>query len=179
MSCRFSRINFNMSDKDSKSGSPPAPESKSSGRVAHDSRGNPVWEWKTEDGKFSRDVTTQRLKKLEAPELTLMDTQTVIKQHQQKKDSGDASASQAKPAPLEVQQSSQGGFNPYNSVNRGKASTSDAARAAHPALVHKQLVQEDKKPVRQSLQSKYASPKPKEEKPTGLLSKLKSIFSKD
>jgi len=44
---------------------------KRSGRVAFDDRGNSVWEWKTEDDEFSRDVNTHYIKKLEAPELTL------------------------------------------------------------------------------------------------------------
>jgi hypothetical protein len=52
---------------------PPA-SAKSSGRPTFDSRGNAVWEWKTEEGQFSFDVSTQRLKKLEAPELSLDET---------------------------------------------------------------------------------------------------------
>jgi hypothetical protein len=51
-----------------------------SGRPTFDSRGNAVWEWQTEEtGKFSKDVSTQRLKKLEAPELSLEETSKVKK----------------------------------------------------------------------------------------------------
>jgi hypothetical protein len=45
-----------------------------SGRPTFDSKGNAVWEWKTEDGEFSQDVSTQRLKKLSHAELSLEDT---------------------------------------------------------------------------------------------------------
>ena len=50
------------------------PESKTSGRVAFDERGNPIWEWETQTGMFSTDVTTQRLKTLEAPDLSIEET---------------------------------------------------------------------------------------------------------
>lgn len=63
-------------DKKSPPGAPPAkPETdKSSGRVAFDSRGNPTWEWQTSTGVFGRDVSTQRLKKLEAEGLAIVET---------------------------------------------------------------------------------------------------------
>jgi hypothetical protein len=61
----------------SKSGSDAA---KSSGRAAFDSRGNSIWEFETDEtGKFSSDVNTHFLKKLDAPELTLEDTAKVGK----------------------------------------------------------------------------------------------------
>jgi hypothetical protein len=79
---------------------PSDPEAKQSGRVAFDSRGNPTWEWQTSTGVFGRDVSTQRLKKLEAKDLTLLDTQPV-----------------EKPKKLELEDAPLpgGGFNPYNS----------------------------------------------------------------
>jgi hypothetical protein len=46
-----------------------------SGRPAFDDRGNAVWEWQTEEGDFSRDNSTQRLKKLDLSKLSLEDTQ--------------------------------------------------------------------------------------------------------
>ncbi len=59
----------------SKEPATPAPASaKRSGRAKFDSRGNAVWEWQTEDGEFSTDVSTQHVKKLEAPELSLEET---------------------------------------------------------------------------------------------------------
>jgi hypothetical protein len=56
---------------------PVGPQSESrtrSGRPTFDSRGNAVWEWQTEEGDFSQDVSTQRLKKLSHAELSLEDT---------------------------------------------------------------------------------------------------------
>lgn len=58
---------------------PPQAEAGKSGRVAFDSRGNPTWEWQTSTGVFDRNVTTQRLKKLEAKELSIADTQSLPK----------------------------------------------------------------------------------------------------
>jgi hypothetical protein len=36
-----------------------------SGRVTHDERGQPVWEWRVDTGKFSRDVDTKQVRKLQ------------------------------------------------------------------------------------------------------------------
>jgi len=71
-----------------------------SGRVAFDSRGNPIWEWQTSTGVYDRNVSTQRLKKLEADELSIADTQSV-----------------QKPKGLELKEPAQmpgGGVNPYD-----------------------------------------------------------------
>jgi hypothetical protein len=77
-----------------------APANKSSGRVTFDSRGNSVWEWKAEEtGKFSRDVSTQRLKKLEATDLSIEETARV------KRPDGLSLADEPMPG---------GGFNPYD-----------------------------------------------------------------
>lgn len=63
-------------DKDPKgdSGSYASPGEKRSGRVGFDDRGNSVWEWQLETGVYSRDVNTQRLKKLDLDELSIADT---------------------------------------------------------------------------------------------------------
>jgi hypothetical protein len=68
-----------MSDPKDKKPLPGAPASppdveKGSGRVTFDARGNPVWEWETSTGIFGRDVSTQRLKKLEAKDLAIVET---------------------------------------------------------------------------------------------------------
>ncbi len=47
---------------------------KRSGRVAYDSRGNPIWEWQLETGVYSRDVTTQKLRKLDLGDLSIADS---------------------------------------------------------------------------------------------------------
>lgn len=43
-------------------GSPPR---KPSGRVVHDDRGNPTWEWRIDTGTFASDIDTQRLRQLQ------------------------------------------------------------------------------------------------------------------
>lgn len=60
---------------DDKADAPHSPIEKKSGRVAFDARGNAVWEWSMSTGIFGRDVDSERLKKLEAPDLTIADDQ--------------------------------------------------------------------------------------------------------
>ncbi|HVY22698.1 MAG TPA: hypothetical protein VG962_05025 [Steroidobacteraceae bacterium] len=126
-----------------------------SGRVAFDSRGNPVWEWQTAPGVYETDVTTQRLKKLEAPELSLAATQPV-------QTIGGKSAKNAPNAP-KVKSKEDTGFNPYNSDAPLKPRT-DRTRAAHPAMVHKKPP-----PPRR--------PNAEPEKPAGMWDKFKSKFT--
>lgn len=57
------------------SNSTPA-DSKRSGRISYDERGNSVWEWQLETGVYSRDITTQRLKKLDLNDLSIAETAT-------------------------------------------------------------------------------------------------------
>ncbi len=71
-----------MSDpRDKPSQEPPAPPEsddpnadKRSGRISYDERGNSVWEWQLETGVYSRDISTQRLKKLDLNDLSIADT---------------------------------------------------------------------------------------------------------
>ena len=46
---------------------------KSTGRVKFDERGNAVWEWQVTTGAFGVEVSTQRLKKLAHPALSIAD----------------------------------------------------------------------------------------------------------
>jgi hypothetical protein len=58
-------------------GKPSAPDAKSAakstGRVQFDERGTAVWEWSIATGAFGREVTTERLQRLEHPALSLAD----------------------------------------------------------------------------------------------------------
>lgn len=79
----------------------PSPEDQRSGRIAYDERGNSVWEWRLETGVYSRDISTQRLKKLDLDDLSIAETAS----HQRPPGLGDAP--DKKPLPG-------GGFNPYD-----------------------------------------------------------------
>jgi hypothetical protein len=103
-----------------------AQSDKRSGRVAFDSRGNPIWEWQLETGVYSRDVNTQKLKKLNLGELSIADSGI----HPQPIASAPGHGKPATPAtpkpaqlhgkPAASQNSRQtGGFNPYDSGSTG------------------------------------------------------------
>jgi hypothetical protein len=97
-------------DKDPKQpDSPPKADTpgatKSSGRVAFDARGNPIWEWQLETGVYSRDVSTQRFKKLDFGDLSIAETAT----HKRPPGLDEPPAKSRKPV------LPGGGFNPYDS----------------------------------------------------------------
>jgi hypothetical protein len=74
------------------------------GRVKFDDRGNAVWEWSVATGAFGRDVSTERLQRLEHPALSIAE---------------DA------PTPFETVRANplgtKTGYNPYDSGKLGKA----------------------------------------------------------
>jgi len=80
---------------------------RSSGRVAFDARGNPIWEWQLETGVYSRDVSTQRLKKLDLGDLSIAETAT----HKRPPGLDDKNKPGKPPLPG-------GGFNPYDSGSK-------------------------------------------------------------
>jgi hypothetical protein len=77
---------------------------KGTGRVKFDDRGNAIWEWSLATGAFGREISTERLQKLEHPALSIAD---------------DA------PTALETVRANplgtKTGYNPYDSGKLGKA----------------------------------------------------------
>lgn len=132
-------------------------QSQQSGRVAFDARGNPIWEWQTETGKFGRNVSTQRLKKLEAKDLAIVDTVSVPK---------------PKPKGLAIEEPGTlpgGGVNPYDT---GKA----PGGGINPYDTRKAPGARKQDSQRQSLVTKFANkPQPKRE-PESFWGKLRRRF---
>ena len=99
-------------------GSPPAPaadDSKRSGRAGLDERGNSVWEWQLETGVYSRDISTQKLRKLDLGDLSIAETanhQRPAGLGEKEKDKDKAKAKPELPG---------GGFNPYDNYSSGEA----------------------------------------------------------
>jgi hypothetical protein len=61
-------------DSVGKPGAPdPKADAKGTGRVKFDDRGNAVWEWSVATGAFGREVSTERMQRLEHPALSLAD----------------------------------------------------------------------------------------------------------
>jgi hypothetical protein len=77
---------------------------KESGRVKFDERGNAIWEWAVSTGAFTREVSTERLKKLENPGLSLADD-------------APTPFDKVKPNPHGVVK----GYNPYDSGKLGRS----------------------------------------------------------
>lgn len=62
-----------LPEGDSKDAAPEAQASHkgSTGRVQFDDKGNAVWEWAVSTGAFAREVSTERLQRLEHPALSI------------------------------------------------------------------------------------------------------------
>ena len=82
----------------------PATEGNKSGRVKFDARGNAIWEWSVATDSFGRDVSTERLKRLENNTLSLAEDAPTPLDH-------------LKPNPLGTLK----GYNPYDSGKLAKA----------------------------------------------------------
>jgi len=77
---------------------------KQTGRVQFDERGNAIWEWAVATGAFGREVSAERLQKLENPGLSLADD-------------APSPSNSVKPNPQGVVK----GYNPYDSGRLGRA----------------------------------------------------------
>ena len=82
--------------------------------MAFDERGNSVWEWQLETGVYSRDVSTQKLKKLELGELSIAETAA----HKRPPGPGDTKAPMPGGGfnPYDNSPQTGGGFNPYDNA---------------------------------------------------------------
>jgi hypothetical protein len=70
-----------------------------SGRVTHDERGNAVWSWMKVAGRAAIESTSRLLRKLEAPELKMEDTDEKLRFTDKRNSAG-------------------GGYDPYNQTNK-------------------------------------------------------------
>jgi hypothetical protein len=118
------------------SSSPAAADDQRSGRIIQDERGNSVWEWKLETGVYSRDINTQRLKKLEFNDLSIAETA----KHQRPPGlGGDQEGAARMPGggfnPYDNSSTAGGnvGGNPYNSGGRAPLKSQPIAAEPHPA----------------------------------------------
>jgi len=95
-------------DRNPRSPPPPtgADDSKRSGRAGVDERGNSVWEWQLETGVYSRDISTQKLRKLDLGDLSIAETAS----HQRPAGLGGKDADKNKVK----RELPSGGFNPYD-----------------------------------------------------------------
>jgi hypothetical protein len=70
-----SKENSKPSSAPDSTGKPGAPDAKDdakgTGRVQFDDRGNAIWEWSLATGAFGREVSTERMQRLEHPALSL------------------------------------------------------------------------------------------------------------
>ena len=102
-----------------------------SGRIAYDERGNSVWEWQLETGVYSRDINTQKLKKLELDDLSIAET-----------------ATHARPAGLGAPSVMPGGgFNPYDNSSTTRGNVGGSAHSGGGKAALKSEPREPRKPM--------------------------------
>ncbi|HEY8540317.1 MAG TPA: hypothetical protein VIL28_15730 [Steroidobacteraceae bacterium] len=124
--------------KDSADTARPPEERKRTGRVTFDSRGNSIWEWQLETGVYTRDVSTQKLKKLDLGDLSIAET-AIQPSPLAGKIPGGRTSPEGGFNPYD-KGSPSGGFNPYDNARAtGKRLKDEAApqRARTPADLRK------------------------------------------
>ena len=62
-----------QADTKGKAEAEPQSDAKGTGRVKFDDRGNAIWEWSVATGAFGREVSTERMQRLEHPALSIAD----------------------------------------------------------------------------------------------------------
>jgi hypothetical protein len=80
-----------------------APSPGTTGKVVHDERGNAVWDWLKQTSRIAIESTSRLLRRLEAPELKVEDTQD----------------NELRLMP-DDKTSAGGGYDPYNQTNKGR-----------------------------------------------------------
>jgi hypothetical protein len=104
-----------MSNPKDKPATPPPADigpRRSSGRPGLDDKGNPIWEWQLETGVYSRDVDSQRIKKLDLDGLSLADTAV----HERPDFAKDKNDKNKKSTSIPMPKST--GFNPYDNATK-------------------------------------------------------------
>ena len=104
----MSKENSKPASAPESTGKPGVPDAKDqpagTGRVQFDDRGNAIWEWSLATGAFGREVSTERMQRLEHPALSLAEDS---------------------PTPMETVRSNplgtKKGYDPYDSGKLGKA----------------------------------------------------------
>jgi hypothetical protein len=111
-------------------------DQKRSGRVGFDERGNSVWEWQLETGVYSRDISTQKLKKLDLDDLSIAETAT----HRRPPGLDKGLDEEEQPAlpgggfnPYDSSPAREAGGNPYDTARGSGAKMQPGPGAAPPA----------------------------------------------